>query len=121
MKDESLAVAVLAGEESFAVEQRAEREPLKPLANRPDPHRCDGKLDLPRRFRLDRLAAVKEVRVSGADGAAAKVLGAKAAAVPGNYPADKAGDSEVEVELDLPKEAKPGAVKLTAVAAGGAG
>ncbi|HVL16237.1 MAG TPA: PPC domain-containing protein [Gemmata sp.] len=65
------------------------------------------------------LAAVKEVRVTGADGAAAKVLGAKAVAVPGNYPADKVGDSEVEVELDLPKGAKPGAVKLTAVAAGG--
>ena len=54
------------------------------------------------------LAAVKEVKVAGAAGASVKVLGAKAVAVPNNYPADRVGDSEVEVELDLPKDAKTG-------------
>jgi hypothetical protein len=65
------------------------------------------------------LAAVKEVTVSGADGSKLKVLGAKAVGVPNNYPADRVGDSEVEIELELPKDAKAGAVKLVAVGAGG--
>ncbi|HEY1187174.1 MAG TPA: PPC domain-containing protein [Gemmata sp.] len=65
------------------------------------------------------LASVKEVKVSGADGAKLKVLGAKAVGVPNNYPGDRVGDSEVEIELELPKGAKPGAVKLTAVNGGG--
>ena len=65
------------------------------------------------------LGAVKEVRVAGAAGATIQVLGAKPVAVPNNYPADRVGDSEVEVELDLPKDAKTGAVKLTAVGSGG--
>ncbi|MBA4064959.1 MAG: hypothetical protein C0501_14845 [Isosphaera sp.] len=60
------------------------------------------------------LAAVREVTVGGADGAKVKVLGAKAVPVPNNYSADRVGDSEVEVELELPKGAKPGAVTLTA-------
>jgi hypothetical protein len=66
------------------------------------------------------LAAVKEVTISGAEGAKLKVLGAKAAAVPNNYPAERVGDSEVEIELELPKGTKPGAVKLSAVGPGGA-
>src|SRR5829696_9989770 len=55
------------------------------------------------------LDAVKEVKVGGAD-VKAKVLGAKKVAVPNNYPAEKVGDSEVEIELELPKDVKPGAV-----------
>jgi len=65
------------------------------------------------------LAAVKEVKVSGADGAKLKFLAAKAAGVPNNYPAERIGDSEVEVELELPKDAKPGEVKLTAIGPAG--
>jgi hypothetical protein len=61
------------------------------------------------------LAGVKEVKVGGADGATVKVLGAKAVAVPNNYPGERVGDSEVEVELALPKGTKTGEVKLTAV------
>jgi hypothetical protein len=65
------------------------------------------------------LASVKEVKVTGADDAKVKVLGAKAVGVPNNYPGDRVGDSEVEIELELPKDTKQGAVKLTAVNAGG--
>jgi hypothetical protein len=65
------------------------------------------------------LAGVKDVRVVGADGAKVKVLGAKAVGVPNNYPGERVGDSEVEIELDLPKGAKPGAVKLVAANPGG--
>src|SRR3954471_4532622 len=46
------------------------------------------------------LAAVKEVKVSGSDAAKVKVLGAKAVGVPNNYPGERVGDSEVEVELE---------------------
>lgn len=65
------------------------------------------------------LAAVKEVTAAGADGVKLKVLGAKAVPVPNNYPTERVGDSEVEIELELPKGAKPGEVKLTAVGPGG--
>jgi hypothetical protein len=65
------------------------------------------------------LAAVNEVKVSGADGAKVKTLSAKAVGVPNNYPGDRVGDSEVEIELELPKDTKPGAVKLVAVNSGG--
>lgn len=65
------------------------------------------------------LAGVKDVRVLGADGAKLKVLGAKAVGVPNNYPGERVGDSEVEIELELPKGAKPGAVRLVATSAGG--
>lgn len=47
------------------------------------------------------------------------MLGAKAVAVPNNYPGERVGDSEVELELELPKDAEPGKVKLTAVNSGG--
>lgn len=70
-------------------------------------------------LRGQRLAAVKEVKVSGADEAKLKVLGAKAVGVPNNYPGDRVGESEVEIELELPKDVKPGAVKLVAVGPGG--
>jgi hypothetical protein len=49
------------------------------------------------------LAAVKEVKVAGVADAKVKVLGARAVGVPTNYPAERVGDSEVEVELELPK------------------
>jgi hypothetical protein len=65
------------------------------------------------------LAAVKEVKVSGSADAKVKVLGAKAAGVPTNYPVERIGDSEVEIELELPKDVKPGEVKLTAIGPGG--
>jgi hypothetical protein len=65
------------------------------------------------------LATAKEVKVNGVDGAKVKVLGAKAVAVPNNYPGDRIGDSEVEIEIELPKNAKPGEVALVVSNAGG--
>lgn len=65
------------------------------------------------------LAAVTEVKVSGANGARVQRLGAKAVAVPNNHPGDRVGDSEVEIELDLPKDLKPGPIKLSATGPGG--
>ncbi|MCE9567704.1 MAG: PPC domain-containing protein [Planctomycetes bacterium] len=65
------------------------------------------------------LAAVKEVKVTGSDAAKVKFLAAKAAAVPNNYPAERIGDSEVEIEFELPKDVKPGEVKLTAIGPAG--
>ena len=62
---------------------------------------------------------MKEVKVTGVDDAKVKVLGAKAVGVPNNYPGERVGDSEVEIELELPKGAKSGAVKLVAVNTGG--
>ena len=64
------------------------------------------------------LDGVKDATVSGADGAAVKVLASRKAAVPNNYPADRIGDSELEVELTLPKDAKSGAA-VVAVGPGG--
>lgn len=61
-----------------------------------------------------KLDGVKEVKVLGAGGAKAKVLGAKGVPGPNNYPAERVGDSEVEIEIELPKDAKAGAVKLVA-------
>jgi len=65
------------------------------------------------------LAVVKDVKVTGVDGVKLRFLAAKAASVPNNYPVDRIGDSEVEVELELPKDARPGDVKLTAVGPAG--
>jgi hypothetical protein len=61
------------------------------------------------------LDTLSEVKVTGAGGAAVKLLGKKKAPPGANQSADKAGDTEAEVELELPKEIKPGGVKLTAV------
>jgi hypothetical protein len=58
------------------------------------------------------LANVKEVTVGGVEGAKAKVLAARAVVPPNNYPAERVGDSEVEIELELPKAAEPGKVTL---------
>ncbi len=65
------------------------------------------------------LADAKEIEVVGVKDATIKVFGGKAAAVPNNYPGDRLGDSEVEFELELPKDAKPGEVKLIAIGPGG--
>ena len=49
-----------------------------------------------------------------------KITGAaKKSAPPNNYPAAKFGDSECEVELDLPKDFAEDVIELTAVAPGG--
>jgi hypothetical protein len=61
------------------------------------------------------LDAVKEVRVGGVEDATVKVLGAKKVMVPNNFPGERVGDSEVEIELDLPRGVKTGEVKLVAV------
>ena len=60
------------------------------------------------------LDGVKDVTAS--DGATVKVLAARKSAPPNNYPADRTGDTEVELELTLPKDAKPG-VALTVAGA----
>ena len=65
------------------------------------------------------LVAIKDVKVSGVEGAKVKVLGSKSIGAPNNSPAEKLGDSEVEIELELPKDAKPGAVKLMASGSNG--
>ncbi|MCU0705549.1 MAG: PPC domain-containing protein [Fimbriiglobus sp.] len=48
-----------------------------------------------------------------------KLLKKGKAGVPNNYPPEKLGDSEVEVELNLPADFQGEAVKLTVVTAGG--
>jgi hypothetical protein len=65
------------------------------------------------------LATVKEFKVVGIDGAKVTSSGGKMVTVPNNFPAGRYGDSEVELELHLPKEAKPGDVKLVAIGPGG--
>jgi hypothetical protein len=65
------------------------------------------------------LADVKEIEVLGVKDAKVKVVGGKTVAVPNNYPGDRVGDSEVTFDLELPKDAKPGEVKLIAVGPGG--
>lgn len=58
--------------------------------------------------------------VTAADGVTAKVLGkGKKVAVPNGYPADQIGDTEIEVEIDVPKGFAAGHVPLVAVAPGG--
>lgn len=54
-----------------------------------------------------------------ADAGTVKVLKKGKAGVPNNYPADKLGDTEVEIELELPADFKGEAVKLTVVTPGG--
>ena len=69
-------------------------------------------------IRGQKLDAVKEVKVNGADSAKVKVLKAKKTPVGNNQPGERIGDTEVEIELELPKGAKQG-VTLTAVGPGG--
>ena len=53
------------------------------------------------------LAAVKEVTIAGGRGIS-QGSRPKAVGVPNNYPAERIGDSEVEIELELPKDVKLG-------------
>lgn len=63
--------------------------------------------------KLDTASEVK------ADGGAVKLLAKRKAAVPNNYPAEKVGDTEVEVELELPADFKGESVAFTVVTPGG--
>ena len=65
------------------------------------------------------LDTVKDVKVNGSPDARVKFLAAKKVGVPNNYPGERIGDSEVEIELELPKTAKAGEVTLTATGPNG--
>jgi hypothetical protein len=66
-----------------------------------------------------KLESVTEVRQGDAK---LTITGAaKKSAPPGNYPAVKFGDSELEVEIELPKDSEDERVELLAVAPGGEG
>lgn len=65
------------------------------------------------------LDAVKGVKVVGAKGATVKRPGGKKVPVGNNQPGERIGDSEVEIELELPKGVRPGEVQLIAVGPGG--
>jgi hypothetical protein len=65
------------------------------------------------------LDTVKDVTVTGVDGATAKVLRGKKTPPGNNQPGERLGDTEAEVELTVPKGAKPGQVKLVAAGPGG--
>ena len=54
-----------------------------------------------------------------AEGVGVKLLAKRKAAVPNNYPAEKLGDTEVEVEVDLPAEFQGEMVALTVVTPAG--
>ena len=71
-------------------------------------------------LRGQKLTDVTEVKVTGADGAKLKLLGTRAVGVSNNYPEARMGASEIEIELELPKNVKPGQVKLVATSAAGA-
>jgi len=64
------------------------------------------------------LDAVKEVRIAKADGAKVKLLGGKKTPVGNNQPGERLGDSELQIELELPKGTKAGAT-LTAIGPAG--
>ncbi len=70
-------------------------------------------------LRGQKLDGVTEVK-SGDAKVTAKLVGkGKKAAVPNNYPANKLGDTEVEVELEFAKDHAPESVPLTATAPDG--
>jgi hypothetical protein len=54
------------------------------------------------------LDTAKEVKVSGVDGAKAKVIGGKKTPAGNNQPGERLGETELEIELELPKDAKQG-------------
>ncbi|MFO0805987.1 MAG: PPC domain-containing protein [Gemmataceae bacterium] len=96
---------------SFATAQKKEPEKKKdvpkilysvPLAATPG---TKQKLALRGKF----LDTVKDVKVIGADGAKVKVLGGKKTPAANNQPGERLGETELEIELELPKDAKPGA------------
>lgn len=63
--------------------------------------------------KLDAATAVK------ADVVGMKLLAKRKAAVPNNYPAEKIGDTEIEVEVDVPADFNGDAVTFTVVTPGG--
>ncbi len=65
-----------------------------------------------------RLDAVKEVRASD-PAAKVKVLAARKAKPKDNDPAERLGDTEVEVEVEVPKGTRPGSLTLSAVGPAG--
>lgn len=65
------------------------------------------------------LVGATEVKVGGASSAKVKFLATRAVAVPNSYPADRVGDSEIEIDLELPKDAKPGTTTLSVISPGG--
>lgn len=69
-------------------------------------------------LRGQRLDAVTDVKASAGT---VKLVGktGRKAGVPNNYPAKKLGDTEVEFELELPKDFTGDVVELTAVSPGG--
>ena len=72
-------------------------------------------------LRGQKLDGVTEVK-SGDAKVTAKLVGkGKKVGVPNNYPANKLGDTECEVELEFAKDYIPESVPLTATAPGGAG
>jgi hypothetical protein len=71
-------------------------------------------------LRGKKLDAATGIAVEGPEEVKAKFLGARKVAVPGNYPAERVGDSEIEVELELPRDIEPGKVALRASGPGGA-
>lgn len=70
-------------------------------------------------LRGKKLDTATGIKVDGPDTVKAKFLAAKKVTVPNNYPADRVGDSEAELELELPKDAEPGKVSLRVVGSGG--
>ncbi|OWK36515.1 PPC domain-containing protein [Fimbriiglobus ruber] len=69
-----------------------------------------------RGFKLDTVTEVK----AGDDKVKVKLVGKpKPAGGPTNFPAERIGDSECEIELDVPKDFPAGHLELTAVSSGG--
>lgn len=68
-------------------------------------------------LRGTKLDTVTEVK---ADAGSVKLTRKGKVGVPNNYPVEKIGDSEVEVELELPADFKGESVKFTVVTPGGA-
>lgn len=72
-------------------------------------------------IRGQKLDSVTEAKLN-AEKIPFKLLGkGRKSAPPNNFPADKFGDSEVDVELDVPKDFSPGVVEVTLVGPGGPG
>lgn len=70
-------------------------------------------------IRGQKLDSVTEAKLN-AEKILFKLLGkGRKSAPPNNVPADKFGDSEVDVELDVPKDFSPGVVDVTLVGPGG--
>src|SRR5262245_18754081 len=51
-----------------------------------------------------KLDTTTDIKLDAPDEVKAKFVTARKATVPNNYPAERVGDSEVEIELELPKD-----------------